>query len=406
MKISLKRTSGRYGFDILTDLDKVIYSSDRHYFLTPSIKSSYKYAWQACKDAWKLALKRPHHIIARYDLEDPSTVEVSAESMLTTHYVTVLRDMRIRAKGIGHKKDEREELYNEIKMVITELKAVQEQMTSAKEKNKIIKILKQYELLIQKYFQLEKQKDKQEAPLSPKIASIVEPESEIDTELIGNVLDTYAEKACKAIQDKHDDAYYAIAPNNKEITIYNFDNSPLLKLKVNDNLSVESIIPVGELYKNYPLHSVNFYQKYWKPIAESLGHFYASNSNLLLKIDSTTLPDTPKSDESYPIEGWDTKEKKDSNINISFKGEKPTWVLKQVKNVKLAQQESKYTEQDYMNSIVKCIDPNLKSINGRSGTVIQVIPTENMVEIDVDFGRGLDVVRLTEKQIEIVPIGV
>ena len=177
-------------------------------------------------------------------------------------------------------------------------------------------------------------------------------------------------------------------------------------MKVNDNLSVESIIPVGELYKNYPLHSIAFYQKYWKPITESLGHFYASNSNLLLKIDSTTLPDASKLNESYPIEGWDVKAKKDSNINISFEGEKPTWILKQAKNIKLAQQESKYTEQDYMNSIVKCIDPNLKSIYGRSGAVIQVLPTENMVEIDVDFGRGLDVVRLTEKQIEIVPIGV
>ena len=65
---------------------------------------------------------------------------------------------------------------------------------------------------------------------------------------------------------------------------------------------------------------------------------------------------------------------------------------------------SKYTEQDYLNSVVKCIDPKLESIFGRTGAVIQIIPYDDFIELDVKFGRGLGNVRLTEKQIEIVPV--
>ena len=54
---------------------------------------------------------------------------------------------------------------------------------------------------------------------------------------------------------------------------------------------------------------------------------------------------------------------------------------------------------------VRCIDPELESINGRTGVVIQTIPHADYVESDIDFGRGLGIVRLTEPQYEIIPLG-
>jgi hypothetical protein len=159
---------------------------------------------------------------------------------------------------------------------------------------------------------------------------------------------------------------------------------------------------MDKLYKIYPFHSVAFYQKYWKPIAESVGHISVGNPPILIKVDNCTLPDVPKANHSYRLEGWNVRERIGSNVDISFRGERPTWIFEPSQNVKMAQVQgvSKYTEQDYINAIVKCIDPKLKSIHGRTGAVIQVMPLEDMVEIDVDFGEGLGVVRLTELQIK------
>jgi len=405
MKIILRKQANRYSFDILTPFNRPVYSSSKQYFLIPFLKSSYQYAWEACRDAWKLAYKHPYHInglrTAMYDMEDPVRVDISAEEMLTTHYVTVLRNLRVKARGIGSDKEYRKKGYEEVKAVVNELNNIQEKITDLKEKGKIAKILKQYQLLIQKYYSREKQKDLKE--MSPIKTASVENNEISNPELIGQVLDTYAEKICQAIQDKHEDAYFGISPNTKEITVYNFSNEPLLKVRINDNLNVDSIIPVGKLYDSYPLHSITFYQKYWKPIVENLGHFCVSS--MLIKVDHCTLPDAPKSNQLYTLEGWDCKNKKYGNIDISFQGEKPIWMLNLSKSIKTAQANpsSKYTEQDYINAIVKCIDVNLKSVVGRTGTVIQVIPLEDLVEIDVDFGRGLGIVRLTEKQIQIVP---
>jgi len=413
MKIYLKRINDGFGFNMAEDTGKIVCSSAIHYFLVPFLKSSYKYAWEACRDAWKLANKYPYHVsgfrTAAYDMEQPVIVDVSAEQMITDHYLYILRNLRIKAKS-GGTSEERKKVFKEIMMVIKELYAVREKMTEPKEKNKINQILKKYQSLIQKYFQKEQQEEQKEIETT-KVASVVEPEYEkdevVDAELIGNVLDTYAEKICLAIQDRHEDIYYGVNPNNKEITIYDFSNIPLLKIKVNEHLNVESIIPVGKLYDICPSHSVVFYQRYWKPIVESLGHFCLGNPSILLKIDNESLPDVPQNNQSYPIEGWNCKDRKNEQIDISFKGEKPIWVIEPSKNIKTAQKHpSKYTEQDYVSAIVKCIDPQLKSINGRTGTVEQVIPTENMIEIDVNFGRGLGVVRLTEPQIQIVPVGV
>ena len=172
-----------------------------------------------------------------------------------------------------------------------------------------------------------------------------------------------------------------------------------INLKVNDNLNVSDIVPHGKLSNIYPRHSAGFYQKYWKPIIESLGHF-CLNSNYIIKSD--VLPDLPNSDKTYSLCAWDCENKKNTNVDLSFKGEEPVWIMKPSKIVSHAQSTSKYNENDYQNSIVRCIDKSLESIYNRTGSVIQVIPLEDIIEIDVNFGRGLGVVRLTEDQINIV----
>jgi len=413
MKITINKNDDRYGFKVLSNFGRTVYSSSLHYFLTPFVKSGYKYAWEACRDAWKLAYKHPYHIqelrLSRYDMDPPVKTDVSAEEMLITHYLSIIRNLRLKAKGVIHDPEERAKVYQEAKMVIDELNMVQEKITDPKEKNKIIRVLKHCKSIIQKYFKEEARKDLEQLA-NTKIASCVEPESDghlLDDETRRALLDEYAQRSCRAIQGKHDDIYYVISLDLKEITLHDFNNNPLIKIRVNEFLNVDSIIPVGKLYKVCPLHSVSFYQKYWKPIVEELKHFSIGYPPVLIKVDHMTLPDVPRENQGYIIEGWNCADKTITHVDISFKGEKPVWTMGLSKSIKIAQKiPSKYMEQDYLNAIVKCIDPNLKSIYGRTGATIQVIPLDDMIEVDVDFGRGLGVVRLTEKQIEIVSAGV
>ena len=176
---------------------------------------------------------------------------------------------------------------------------------------------------------------------------------------------------------------------------------------VNDKLNVDKITPIGKVNESNPYHTVEFYQKYWKPIVDKIGHFYLDDSSLLILPNITPLPDAPKGDDRSVIKGLNINNKKEGSVEITFKGSSPSWFFKNAKTTKIEKISqnyvSKYTELDYTNAkAVKCIDPQLKSICGRTGSIKQIIPNEDFIEVDVDFGRGIEIVRLTEKQLEIV----
>jgi hypothetical protein len=161
------------------------------------------------------------------------------------------------------------------------------------------------------------------------------------------------------------------------------------------------------LHDIYPLYSLEFYQKYWKPIVEKLNHFYITDADTLIIADQTSLSDIPKNFPlSREIKGWQVENKRPQEVSLSFKkgGDKALWMFEASIVKKLASAEikevSKYTEQDYLGGIFRCTDPKLKSIFNQTGEVIQIIPLVDNVEVDIDFGRGIGVVRLTEDKIE------
>ena len=424
MIISLKKISNRFGFDVLEDSGKIVCSSNQHSFLIPYLSPTYKYAWEACRDAWKLAYKGEHHIktlrFAKYDMEEPSKLNVSAEDRLIDYYTSMYKNLSLEAQGDEKDPKERKNTYEMAKAIIKEIKGLVDKIEDPNDKKEISKIPLLYKKLIHKYFPKEEREDakKEEnpAPSAPaNLPSLPPPDlsglkmasrtaqNNNDSEFIGSLLDTYAEKISESIQNKHD-AYYSINPNLKEITILDFSNEPLLKIKINDSFNITSIIPVGKLQRMYPVQSASFYQKYWKPIVESIGHISVGSDPIIIVTPEGGLPDVTPNDASFNIEGWNINSKKPENVNISFKGEN-TWMLSKDTNTNKTQvAPSQYTEQDYLNAIVKCTDKNLKSIYGRTGSVMQVIPHSDFIEVDVNFGRGLDVVRLIEKQIEIVPV--
>jgi len=422
MNINIKNINDYYCFDIL-DQDRVIFSSNSHFYLIPFLKSGYKYAWEAARDAWKMSLGCPYHIesflkTAKYDLEPPMITDVSAEQMLVNHYFNIFRNLRVKSRGIGKDKEDREKVYKEIKMVISEMKNIVEKITNESDKKKINKIISKHRGLLEKYFKSEMVGDKEEnisqkpqdvnsdgLPM-PKIASFISRDI-LDVSLVISVLDEYAQRACFAIQELHKDCYYVVANNKEQINIIDFSNEPIISIGVNEFMNISSIVPKGNLVKINPIHSVLFYQKYFKSIVDSIGHFCIGNQ-ILITTANKYLPDFSKGNSRNIIYGWDIDKKCPCQIYISFRGEEPIWFFEQKEENKFASSESnvsRYSEKEYLNSIVKCKDKNLESIYGRTGAVLQVMPHSDIIEIDVDFGRGLGVVRLTEKQVEIVLTG-
>lgn len=345
------------------------------------------------------------------DFEKPINTDASAEQMVANRYMNLLGEVQERAEG-ATTGEERKVSYEEIKGIIKELKTVKSQIEDHGEKRNILNVMLQFKKLIKKYFRMEAAKDKEEnpeesdAPKGEDLPPIPIPNQQpaippppqappvmASSSIEQKVAEEYANKICVAISNKHKNTRYAISYPN--ITVFDSESKPLLIASIDDQLNVNSIVPCHKLSGMYPLHSVGFYQKYFKPIVEALGHFSIGKKILSVKGD---LPDSLHKEGSCSVDAWDTEKKAQTKIAIAFKGEKPIWFFEE------AQAVSKYNKEDYLNAIVKCTAGNLKSIFGRTGTVIEVIPRTDFIEIDVDFGRGVGIVRLTEQQIEILPL--
>ena len=405
MRINVINLGESYSFLVQADSsDRIVFSSTRHHELVPFVQRDYRYAWQACKDASELVKRRSYHIegvqfsrFAREDLVKPIVVDISAEQMLVDHYARLYEiiDDKVRSSQGDAKEEEMSSI--ELSMIITELETVIETISEEKDKRKMSKILDRYKKLFSRFFP----HDAREKKTASK-----ETQALIDCGAKEEVLETIASQVCRAIQKNHPGAVYLIVNSPLgHVKIFDVEkdaDKAILQLHVNDDLHLDSIMPCGDLYDVYPYHSVKFYQKYWKPIVEGVGHFYIEDSSTLLMPGVSSLPDIPKDSGTYTLEGWDTNKNKEEKINISFRGDKPIWIFEASKTSRFASTESKYTEQDYLNSVVKCIDPELQSIFQRTGSAQQIIPCIDHIEVDVDFGRGLGTVRLTEKQLEIV----
>jgi hypothetical protein len=422
MKIGLIHQNDKFGFVIVNESNGLaVFNSFKDTFKVPSLEGQHEYAWQAQKEANKFIKEYDYHFkYAREDLTKPIITDISAEEMLQNHYMGIYDGLEDKTHGIEKEsQEERDKVYHEIKMVRDELQTVLENIETEKGKRAIKRVLMLYKQLIRKHFRAEDIEDKKrerEMPATPPMpggapggmpplmASIIDTESDntelVDEGLKKELFEHYGEKICQAIQGRHKGAHFIIKDDS--LIICDSDNSRILRIGVNDKLHINNILPIGKTHKIYPYHTADFYQKYWKPIVEEVGHFYVDDNHTLILTSMSSLPDTPNGDGEGVVEGWNTKDKKIVPLEVAFRGDRPTWFFDAAKVEKIAS-TSKYTEQDYLNAIVKCIDPKLDSIINRTGPVIQIIPHDDFIELDVNFGRGIGVVRLTEKQIEIVP---
>ena len=323
MDIKLFKVGGdKYAFSIQ---DKECLTSD---FLSKHIipiKSLYSNAWEAYQHATKLTTDWNFHLrtIAQ------SAMEVATEETLVDHYETTYKNIVEEVRGALGSKDEEENVYNVVKIIIAELSAVidkwPEERSNTRDFLVLKRLLAKFNLLKHKYFPnkvaAEEQREANRKCIK-RFALVGLQQSISDKTLKEEVLEDYAEKICLALQPHHKDIIFKINPEEGEIIICKAekDTPVILKARVNDNFLIDSIVPYCDVYRIYPLHSVEFYQKYWKPIVEEVGHFYIQDVGVLIVPSKTPLPNIPK---EYPLEvklkGWNTKERKSQEVALSFK---------------------------------------------------------------------------------------
>ena len=416
MKLGLYTIGDRYSFSV----DE--FSSHDHFYLTADIKSSYKYAWQAYSAARQLAFTTPSHIeaVKKYAVQDMTkeeTLEISAEEMVSQHYDSIFNIIEERSKG-EIESDKKDVIYGEIKQIVEEILKVIEQIEDEKSKTALKEIISKFRVLVRERFpkhlqediaEENKLKDIQDAPpqeqydpatpteqvsKTSKSNQIIKEASVIDF----TILEEYAKNICKAIERKHPDSIYTIAKDNS-ILIKNANNGlDLLKIQTDKELNISGIYPIGSVSEIYPYNSKEFYQRYWKPIVESVGH-YAINDEIIYG----KLPDIPENNKEFKVNS--------SKENMFLKFSTNIWEL-QAKPIDAAAETvapklpKEYTESDIkQDTMVECIVPELKSIFGKKGLVKQVIPLGSHIELDVEFlekERGIK--RLTTDQIKIVNV--
>ena len=421
-----------------------IFASERDHLLVPSVQASYDRSWKAYKDATAMIGKKRHHLsilkAAIEDMVEPIKIDISGEEMIENHYREFLKNVKLKARGTFEEEEEKELAYAEVKMIVGEMDTLLQTVEDSNAKKQLTRIQNSFKKVIRQHYPKYKAKDDAQeaeqaamqaamppampptmppapdpmaAPPAPAMASRKTHRIASSIDLKDELLDEYASKACEAVSSHHNVVFQS-CPKTGHAVIYTLDDGlkePILVLSMNEYLNINSIMPHDNLRSKCPFHSLEFYQRYWKPIVESIGHFFVDEADVLILTSRTRLPDiTAKTPSTQTLKGWSPKSSKEKNIDVSFKGEKdPIWILEASysdNSSQIKSAESKYTEQDYMNAIIKCIDPDLKSIYGRTGGVVQVLPLVNQVEVDVDFGRGIGIVRLDESKIEIIPIEV
>jgi len=198
-------------------------------------------------------------------------------------------------------------------------------------------------------------------------------------------LKAFGEASAQAIEASHNESYLksiekdasgdyivTIASPEKELCVLNF----------NSDLLLNGIYPSDAISKQSSYHSLDFYERYWEPIVNAVGHFF---------MNGIVMSPHHAQSSRRKISGWNLNKKKSTVVNLTLPNKSSnhkTWMLKQA-------EESNPWE----NAQVRCLK-KLPTYYQRTGNVQSVIPRGSYLDINVDFGRGLGVVTMTDSDLE------
>jgi len=463
VKLNLYRDDDGFGF-LFTEADKVVLSSSSGHFLTSFVNQRYDSSLEALVDARRVAMNHSYLLKVAAQGDDASedgafgmesgslgSGEEAVGNAMVDSFISVYKDLSSRIDGAksqdtDEERGEMKDTHKVLTIVTNEIESIVESL-SGEDNEGDKEVVHQLREVHDKFYKpLFAYWANQKAEINPQIMQMLSPQEEdsggmggmgdlgglssiqyagiyrvahgqltevaeeIREAVHNELLETYAEKTSRVMSQYHDNLTYRVEYGDQSyIYIDTLNGEPLLLVRVNDKLNIDNIMPLGKIASIYPFYSTEFYQKYWKPIVDSIGHFYVNGYDAILFSKDNPLPDVPGGNKKYNIQGWDTNQRKTKYVDISFKGKKPKIWLMEESDGPTKKVSPEYSEQDYLNAIVQCIDKNQKSIYGEIGQVVQVVPLVDSVELDVRFidsiknGRNAnDVVRLTGDQVEIL----
>lgn len=386
---------------------------------------------------------------AAEDFIKPVPIDETPEAQLIEQYENVMVSIGQQCKGIeDNLPKERKMVYEQIKKIVGELLTFKENIKKDEYKDKVDAIINKFRGIANEHFpemlskdkaKKEKEKKEMEAqpnelsgmlagtsqppPIGPEAgtsqppvappapiqatASFTKEEDPFSEQDVSEIMDHYGEQACSAVAKHHPDVIYKSDPKNKAIKIVRVedDEKAILRIEMDDSLNVSDIFPDGDLSSLYPLSSVHFYQRYWKPIVESLGHIFLKELGVLISPKISSLPDMPNQFPSKcKMKGWDVANVKERPIELSFGGEDPTWVFANAKD-SIVKMSAVNDEMEFLKSQparVRCIDNKIVSLLNKVGMVQEIYEIPNGIgfELYIDFGRKR--VWLSRDQVEIV----
>ncbi len=347
MKLRIYNINNRYAFTVDG------FSSLHHAYLVPGIQSSYKFAWQAHKKAKLLAFKKPLHVdmfdnkYAIEDLSKPIRSDIPAEDILINHYKHILVEMSRKVNGIDDNTTEEKQMtYLMIKSQVEDLLRIKDTLEDNKYKIEVDRLINQYRKIVQSHFKayLEKDRENEEAvealppqepmeggqqppplpmeegqPTDPNLTMASKKKLVLTRNELSELLEHYGEKTCIAISHNHPDAICKVSVEDMSLNILGIDrdkDATILKINFNENMHANNIIPVDGLSETYPSFSSKFYQRYWKPIVEAIGHFSLDELDSIIFPSMSALPDMKANGGECDFIGWNPRELKENILTL------------------------------------------------------------------------------------------
>jgi hypothetical protein len=230
---------------------------------------------------------------------------------------------------------------------------------------------------------------------------------DIDPDLVKEMLEEYGKRACRSLEGKHPGVTWRV--NSYGVDLFD-GRDAIIALDIGNDLFLTDVRPLGKIQEIFPYHSVKFYQAYWKPIVEGIGHCCVGDNSSVLHLGHKCFPDCPEDgsehSETYDAINKDTKAP--SAYSVSFRGTPASWFVNEsTKSEKIPTTKhasAKYSKEDYYKNgkgaIVVCTEPELKSYYKQTGHVMQVVPFGEHLEVDINFGNHI--CRMVESQFDII----
>jgi hypothetical protein len=238
--------------------------------------------------------------------------------------------------------------------------------------------------------------------LEPKAKAKTASVSEKISSLPKVAIRAFSEAAMLAIQPVHNDVFVRTASFFPDTSTYesilSTSKGDVIRLSFDRNFLLSGITPYGEaLEKCAGTHTNSFLVNYWEPIVQSVGHFYSKGHEVVAVTGMTSL-------KRGKIKAFSMDDNSESYLTVNrpvVLGSK-TWILEKTAMEITTPPVSSIAIGDE----VECVNQNLPTYFGRTGSVNEVANKPGRLIYRVDFRRGIGDIWLEDKSVKKVELGV